>query len=255
MGALSSFQESGSTKADIAQICNNGPQPMCTPDACIYILFSFADSPSHAHDESSLKHGDYSCMGDVMVEGDTFTYPYYWDSGDVACAVKIQHPITPSKNYFEHKILSRGVICAITIGMVGRDYPLDRQPGWDEEGIGYHADDGKVFNEDGLGALFGPTCTTGDRMGCGIVFEGDLSSEYVKVFFTKNGQQVGDFVEFRRPESGLHPFMGFSSRGEQFQYLGSWHHLPGPQEHVHDSKESKLNPNILFRKLIIFITC
>ena len=202
--------------------------------------FSCTGSPSHAHGVSLLKHDDYSCESDVMVGGDIFTYPYYWDSGEMVCAVKILHPLVPTKNYFEHKILSRGVVCAITIGLVGRDYPLDRQPGWNEEGIGYHADDGKVFNENGLGTVFGPTCTTGDRVGCGVVFEGSNSSEYVKVFFTKNGQQVSNFVMFRRPESGLHPFMGFSSRGEQFQYLGSWHHLPDPQEQEHNSKESKL---------------
>ena len=84
-------------------------------------------------------------------------------------------------------------------------------------------------------------------MGCGVVFEGDNFSKYVKVFFTKNGQQVGNFIKFRRPESGLYPFMGFSSQGEQFQYLGSWHHLPSFQEHVCDSKESKLNPGMLLR--------
>ena len=68
-----------------------------------------------------------------MVDGDIFTYPYYWDSRDVVCAVKILHPLVPIKNYFEHKILSHGVACVITIGIVGRHYLLDRQPGWDKE--------------------------------------------------------------------------------------------------------------------------
>ena len=175
-----------------------------------------------------------------MVEGDIFTYPYYWGG---VCAVKILQPIMPAKNYFEYKILSRGIVCAITIGLVGRNYLLDRQPGWDKEGIGYHADDGRLYNENGNGTQFGPTCTAGDRMGCGVVFEGDNSSKYVTVFFTKNGQQVGGFVKFKRPESGLYPFMGFNSRGEQFQYLGCWQHVPAPPPSQGDdkTKESKLS--------------
>ena len=37
---------------------------------------------------------------------------------------------------------------------------------------------------------FGPTCTDGDRMCCGVDFSIDRSSGYVNVFFTKNGKQV-----------------------------------------------------------------
>ena len=189
-----------------------------------------------------LKQGDYSCVNDVMVDGDIFTYPYYWDSGRVVTAVKILQPLTPAKNYFEHKILSPGVLCTVTIGVVGCKYPLNQQPGWMNEGVGYHADDGKLFNEIGTGTPFGPTCTTGDHMGCGVVFEDDDSSDYVKVFFTKNGKQVGDIVDFKRPSSGpgLYPLMGFSTRGEQFQYLGTWHHLCGPRDMEQNQEKSKL---------------
>ena len=162
-----------------------------------------------------------------------FTYPYYWEGNSLTvCAVKILQPMTPIQNYFEYRITCPGVACAITIGMVGQDYPLSKQPGWKKAGIGYHADDGRVFIEQGLGERFGPTCTTGDRMGCGVDFEGEDSPDYVKVFFTKNGQQVGDFIKFKKPKSGLYPLMGMMSRGEQFQYLGRWNHLP---------KQGKLN--------------
>ena len=41
-----------------------------------------------------------------------------------------------------------------------------------------------------MGSVFGPTCTDGDRMGCGIDFNTDCGSGYVNVFFTKNGKQV-----------------------------------------------------------------
>ena len=70
-----------------------------------------------------------------------------------------------------------------------RDYPMDCMPGWKQNSCGYHADDGKLFHE-GRDTVFGPTCTDGDRMGCGVDFSTDHSSSYVNVFFTKNGKQV-----------------------------------------------------------------
>ena len=163
-----------------------------------------------------------------MVDGDVFTYPYYWENNEDVCAVKILQPMTPIQNYFECQIICPGVECAIGIGVVGQDYPLNQLPGWKKEGIGYHADDGKLYNEQPSSfqaERIGPTCTTGDRMGCGVDFESEDSPDYVKVFFTKNGQQVGDFIKFKKPKSGLYPLMGMDSRGEQFQYLGRWKYL------------------------------
>jgi hypothetical protein len=210
----------------------------------VHLLLGIADFiPSRG--EPLLEQRDYSCESDVLVDGDIFTYPHYWDTGKVVFAVKLLQPLTRTMNYFEHKILSPGVICAVTIGVVGRNYPPNMQPGWTNEGVGYHADDGRLFNENGTGRPFGPTCTAGDRMGCGVIFEDDDSSDYVKVFFTKNGKQVGNIVNFKRPagDQGLYPLMGFSSRGEQFQYLGTRYHLPdGPmQVQEPNIEESKLN--------------
>ena len=170
-----------------------------------------------------LKDNDYNCDSNFMVDGDVFTYPYYFERR--ICAVKILQPLTPIQNYFEYRIICPGVECAINIGVVGHDYPLNSHPGWNKEGIGYHADDGYLFNE-GHSRLFGPKCTIDDRMGCGIDFENEGSADYVRVFFTKNGRQVGDFVVFKKPKSGLFPFIGMMSRGEQFQYLGHRNHLP-----------------------------
>ena len=72
-----------------------------------------------------------------------------------------------------------------------RAYSMDRMPGWNQNSCGYHADDGKLYHErDHGGTVLGPTCTDGDRMGCGVDFSTDHSSGYVNVFFTKNGRQV-----------------------------------------------------------------
>ena len=130
-------------------------------------------------------------------------------------------------NYFEFKIISSGKDCAIGIGMGADNYPLDDMPGWDYNSIGYHADDGKLFCESGAGTEFGPTCTDGDRMGCGVDFrDEDNSSDWVKVFFTKNSQQVGDAIRIKIPAGGLYPLIGMCSEGERVQYMGHWHFLP-----------------------------
>ena len=130
-------------------------------------------------------------------------------------------------NYFEFKIISSGKECAIGIGVGAVNYPLNYMPGWKCDSIGYHADDGKLFCDSGSGTEFGPTCTDDDRMGCGVDFRGeDDSSDQVKVFFTKNSQQIGDAFRIKIPAGGLYPLIGMSSVGEQVQYLGHWHYLP-----------------------------
>ena len=68
------------------------------------------------------------------------------------------------------EILGTGTHGALAIGLAKTTYPLHRHPGWNPGAVGYHADDGKVFVERGQGDPFGPTCTEGDTMGCGIQF-------------------------------------------------------------------------------------
>ena len=42
--------------------------------------------------------------------------------------------------------------------------------------MAYHADDGKIFVGSGIGDPFGPKCSKGDVMGCGILFPRDFVS-------------------------------------------------------------------------------
>ena len=46
-------------------------------------------------------------------------------------------------------------------------------PGWSEDGIGYHADDGHLYHGRGVGSHFGPTCTEGKLysiLSCSIIW-------------------------------------------------------------------------------------
>lgn len=165
--------------------------------------------------------GRHMCGRNAGVEGDIFLYKA--DRGNVG-VVKILEPVSPMYNYFEMEIISRGQKCALGLGVGEHGYPLERMPGWNRNSMGYHADDGRLFHQDGYGKAFGPTCTEGDRMGCGVDFDtGD--NGYVNVFFTKNGKQIGDVVRMKRPIYGLYPLIGMHSRGEKVRYLGHWNRV------------------------------
>ena len=163
-------------------------------------------------------HGRVNHGNSTRVDGDVFSFK----GGSTGC-VKILEPMTPFLNYYEYEILCKGAESSIGIGVGERSYPLYRMPGWNINSIGYHGDDGKLYHQNGRGSQFGPTCTEGDRMGCGVDFETDVGYGYCEVFFTKNGQPVGNAVKMKRPVFGLYPIIGLHSRGEKVRYLGHWH--------------------------------
>lgn len=63
-------------------------------------------------------------------------------------------------------------------------------PGWEQDTIGYHGDDGNLYRERGTGVKYGPLYTTGETVGCGINF----FDKYI--FFTKNGVSLRIEYEF-----------------------------------------------------------
>ena len=168
--------------------------------------------------------GRHYCGRNAEIEGDVFKFK---GAGGSVGVVKILEPMSPMLNYYEYEILAKGLKCAIGVGVGEQGYPLDRMPGWNRNGVGYHADDGRLFYQDGYGKAFGPTCTDGDRMGCGVDFETDCGYGFLHVFFTKNGKQIGDPVRVKRPIYGLYPLIGLHSRGEKVRYLGHWRKTPG----------------------------
>ena len=170
--------------------------------------------------------GNFICGRNAKIIGDVFEYSGVGAAHEEVGVIKIQVPMSAELNYFECKITSRGTNCSIGIGIGADGYPLNRQPGWNRNGIGYHADDGCLYNQCGHGLAFAPTCTEGDRMGCGVDLPQDALGN-VSVFFTKNGEQVGDLITIKMPTGGLHPLIGLHSKGEQVEYLGySYRHPP-----------------------------
>ena len=182
------------------------------------------------HSGDQLKHAK-----NIEVEGDEFSCTLKRGRDAVtqrAGIVKFLEPLTPFLNYYEYEILNQGEEASIGIGVGPRDYTKSRMPGWDRNSVGYHANDGKLYHENDSGVDFGPTCTKGDIMGCGVDFSSDDGSGYLTVFFTKNNKHVGDHVRMRRPPYGLYPLIGLNSKGERVKYLGHWCRTPGLQEPI-----------------------
>ncbi|XP_062894055.1 SPRY domain-containing protein 3 isoform X2 [Mobula hypostoma] len=146
----------------------------------------------------------------ILVDGDILSY--HGNSDEVGCYVA-PHPLTRESNYFEVCIVDTGVRGTIAVGLVPQYYKLDHQPGWLPHSVAYHADDGKLFNGNGMGQQFGPKCFTGDRIGCGVQAE-SFDRGMATVFFTRNGKEVGSVVMAMSPD-GLFPAVGMHSLGEE----------------------------------------
>jgi ankyrin repeat protein len=103
--------------------------------------------------------------------------------------------------YFEVTVLHEGVRGIVAIGLIGENYPMDKAPGWQEESIGYHADDACAFHNTGWGRQWGKRYGSGDVVGCGIIFETG------EVFYTLNGEFLG--VAYRTNQELYYAAVGF----------------------------------------------
>ena len=115
---------------------------------------------------------------------------------------------------FEVEILDRGKDCLIGVGVASTSYPATDQPGWSEDSVAYHGDDGFLFSNDPYGISFGPTWNDRDVIGVGVrppKFESTEERE-TQVYFTKNGLDLGH-TTIPIPSSGLFPTVGFHSPG------------------------------------------
>ena len=142
----------------------------------------------------------------------------------------MKKPMSRQKNYFEVKIMKTVGDGVIGIGVGHKNYVLSNMPGWRGHSIGYHADDGGLFHEDGLPQLHGLPCVVGDRMGCGVDFT-NSEDGHVCVWFTKNDQLVSDPKIFELPVNSapsLYPLicMEALNQEQKVQYMGHYYRPP-----------------------------
>ena len=154
-------------------------------------------------------------------------------------------PKRVEKFYFELKVEDEGENGLIGIGLVNADakHPNERMPGWDNGTVGYHGDDGGIFQNAG----WSHTCESyskGDTVGC--MFERVLIDGYQiqLVSFTKNGTKL---TPNRYLEDGeYYPAIGMGSAGAKVtSNLGEMDYI-----YKFEGKfDFKFNSNIIFISL------
>ena len=104
----------------------------------------------------------------------------------------------------------------IAIGVGSAAFPLvGRQPGWDAHSVGYHSDDGRLFDGSGVASRpYGPCFGPGDVVGCG------LCTTSREIFFTHNGVYLGVACTASAQQRPLHPVVGLDARAAVVLNLG-----------------------------------
>ncbi|XP_005112082.1 SPRY domain-containing protein 3 [Aplysia californica] len=120
---------------------------------------------------------DWVRLDDVRLNGSTLEYAGRGRTIHDVGLAQAKLPLDTTNHYFEFEIVDPGEGCYVAIGLAKQNYPMRRHPGWNDGSIAYHADDGKLFHGSGLGVRFGPKCSVGDVMGCGIYFPPDYDSD------------------------------------------------------------------------------
>ena len=115
--------------------------------------------------------------------------------------------------YFEARITDCGKDGAIGIGLTTRHTDRELMPGWSEGTVGYHGDDGGIFQENAM--LLGEaaeTFTTHDVVSCRVKrVQVDESNFYNVIQFGKNGTIVGSPRYIKNSE--LYPTIGIHTPG------------------------------------------
>ena len=136
-------------------------------------------------------------------------------------------PIHSTLNFFECEIISKGKTgrCIwIGIGQLPESY--DSRYHYYATVLGCRIDNGHVHRGYVCGepeecanfaAKLCLSYTEGDRFGCGIDFE--CHSDYMDVFFVKNGMQIGDLIRCKKPSYDLCPIVGMGEVGEKIHFL------------------------------------
>eukprot|EP00961_Rhodomonas_salina_P035874 482532-Rhodomonas_salina.2 len=87
---------------------------------------------------------DWARTERVTFEGDTLAYTEEVEGVEVGVA-QAKVPLSAEQPYYEVTVEDGGTQSWIGVGIATNDYPLDKQPGWEQSSVGYHADDGMYY--------------------------------------------------------------------------------------------------------------
>ena len=173
-----------------------------------------ASPPKYSHRE----HIGWLRSERVKLKGSVVEYSGLSKTSQPVGVAQISKPLCRLTPYYEIEVLDLGESSCLSIGAAALDHPLTHQPGWVSGSIGYHGDDGCMFNASGMGCSYGPSWKCGDVIGLGVrPYEDDvIPGSEVQVFFTKNGYELGH-TTVEVPPSGFFPTVGLHSKGEKLK--------------------------------------
>jgi ankyrin repeat protein len=158
----------------------------------------------------------------VRTEGQTVWYDSFDDM--TIGAVQLKREISKQYPYFEVELKNCGRECAMGVGLAPDDYPLGCLPGWLPGSIGYHCQDGCLFEGKDIGRQFDlQPVEEGHRIGCGIDYEKSGDDKAI-IYFTHNGKKLEEVFELEwqsKPGGSktFYPTIGMSSRGEKVEVV------------------------------------
>ncbi|CAH3162463.1 unnamed protein product [Pocillopora meandrina] len=130
-------------------------------------------------------------------------------------SAKFKSPFTPETPRFEVLIQETGERRIAALGAVHESYDCHKMPGWESGTVGYHVDDGKIF-ETGFHELGreveGAMAYRGDLIACEVDFSGVLEGK-VSVLFSLNGREVVRSSVGYAEGNKLFPFVSLGSEG------------------------------------------
>ncbi|XP_078372242.1 uncharacterized protein LOC144655919 isoform X2 [Oculina patagonica] len=126
-------------------------------------------------------------------------------------------PFSPEHPHFEVLIQESGEKRFLAVGIVWEDYGCHVMPGWQHGTVGYHVDDGKIFdarNERKGKEIKEAMAFRGDLIGCTVQFDSAAEGK-VLVAFTLNGKQIThDEISIHNPDrKPLFPYIGMAHKG------------------------------------------
>ncbi|OQS00234.1 hypothetical protein THRCLA_06120 [Thraustotheca clavata] len=118
--------------------------------------------------------------------------------------------------------LPNSLMCVV-LGLGTKDFHvIGYQPGWDDQSLGYHSDDGRFFSH-GTSRPFSSGFDVGDTIGCGII----RKENFTQVYFTQNGKRIEP--EFTCPSTPLYPIVGLDAAFTITLNCGSFPFMYDPQ--------------------------
>ena len=175
------------------------------------ILLPYSTPKKQFHDvweisNPNLKHQENGICSYVGVGG-----------SDHVATVRSKVPLTPlgPNNTFEVKIVNPGDHCFIALGVCSKSYLPSNLPGWEENSVGFHADNGLIMQSSLGEQQTSHPCHKGDVVRCTLE-PVDNSDKRVSVVFHRNGNYVGKAVMWT-PMEGLYAQVGAMGCGEAFQ--------------------------------------